>query len=106
MEHAFKEICFSTPLPPIYNHTAEKHETRGFVLRIRTVYCLINMLSLPHFTQFYVKSMWPFKPAEPVRWECHPLCSSWPITSMGPGEEEGDTHLVIHAGRQPMEISH
>ena len=61
------------------------------------------MLSLPHFTQFYVKSMWPWKPAEPVRWECHPLCSSWPITSLGPGEEEGDTHRVIHAGRPPME---
>lgn len=37
------------------------------MLRIRTVYCLINMLSLPHFTQFYVKSMWPFMPAEPAR---------------------------------------
>lgn len=37
------------------------------MLRIRTVYCLINMLSLPRFTQFYVKSVWSFVPAEPVK---------------------------------------
>ena len=45
------------------------------MLRIRTVYCLINMLSLPHFTQFYVKSMWPFKSAEPVRDGNATLCA-------------------------------
>jgi len=45
------------------------------VLRIRTVYCLLNMLSLPHFTQFYVKSMWPFMPAEPVNDGNATLCA-------------------------------
>lgn len=67
------------------------------MLRIRTVYCLINMLNLPHFTQFYVKSMWPLTPAEPVKDGNATLCAprGQPLLRRWGRESEGTSRHTM-----------